>query len=80
MSAEYAAGIGRPPFLADGRLITRRAMRQGELDYPIGEEMPRLDLTPRQVAVLWEQGWIDTLPLDAPPAKAKAKGDGGKAC
>jgi hypothetical protein len=60
--SEYASQHGRAPFLADGRLIARRPVRQGDQVYEVGKEVPVEDMTPRQVAVLWDQGWVDTLP------------------
>lgn len=58
MSAEYALGYGRPPFLATGRMVVRRAFES----YKIGDEIPPCTWQPRTVAMLWDQGWIDTLP------------------
>lgn len=63
MSSMYAFSYGRPEFNAGGRLVVRRGpVRNGDSEYQSGEEMPRLDLTDRQIALLWNQGWIDTLP------------------
>lgn len=67
---DYAAGYGRPAFDAAARLVVRRAMT----GYRVGDEMPAGDMTARQIAILWDQGWIDTLPLEQAPAAHKAKG------
>lgn len=69
---DFAAGYGRPAFDPSGKLVCRRAMPHGDRAYRVGEEMPRLDLTTRHIAILWDQGWIDTLPLDAHKGKGKA--------
>lgn len=69
----YASGLNRQPFTADGRMVARRALQHGGHQYQAGEDVPRLDLTDRQVGVLWDQGWVDTIaagpPISSPPAK-----------
>lgn len=70
--SEYAAGHGRPEFVADGKLVARRPLNHGDRTRQPGEEVPRLDLTARQVAMLWSQGWIDTLPASPAPQQGKS--------
>ncbi len=61
----------RPPFRADGRVVARREIRLGKV-YSAGQDLPieREGVTPRQVAIWWEQGMVDT--LDPPAAKPAA--------
>lgn len=70
MSLAFAAGLNRPDFVTNGRVVARRAMSHGGVVYKQGQEVPRLDLTDRQVAILWDQGWVDTLPAEPAPAKS----------
>lgn len=62
MTFEYASQFNRAPFSATGRLVVRRALRHGDKMYQAGEELPASELPARTVAILWDQGWIDTLP------------------
>ena len=70
---EYAAQVGRPPFDARGRLVARRAFAHGDVIREIGADVPRLELTDRQIGVLWDQGWIDTLPVAKQDAAPKSE-------
>ncbi len=71
MSTGYAAGLGRPPFVVGGRVVARRDITLSGKVYEPGEDVPTTDLTPRQIAVLWEQGTVDTMPIaSAAPARA----------
>lgn len=67
--SDYAAGFGRPAFAASGRLVIRRKL-PSHPDLEVGDEMPVGDLTHRHIAMLWDQGWVDTVAA-APKAKGK---------
>ena len=58
----------RPPFDASGRVVARRELTLSKV-YRHGDEVPESEgLTPRLVAIFWEQGLVDTLrrePSDA---------------
>lgn len=66
---DYAAGLNRPAFIANGRMVARRELQHGGKTYAAGQDVPRLSLPDRQVAMLWDQGWINTLPVDSAPPK-----------
>ena len=76
--SEYVAGVGRPPFDPNGRLVARRVIpSHGGRSYQPGEEVPRLELTSRQVAILWDQYVIDTLPAKLKGKQADSAGKTG---
>lgn len=59
----------RPPFDAAGRVVVRRELTLSKV-YQHGDEIPESEgLTPRQVAMFWEQGLVDTLPRE--PSEAE---------
>ncbi len=70
--SEYASQFNRPPFDPAGKLVVRRnGLRHGDETYAAGRDLPRSGLEPRAIAVLWDQGWIDTLPRAADPDDAE---------
>lgn len=69
--------FARPTFDAAGRVIARRELSLGCRTYQPGEEMTAADreqLTDRQLAMLWQQGVIDTpaAPAAAPLTAARS--------
>lgn len=61
--------FGRSPFDAEAKVVARRDLKIGERTYKPGQEMASGDrdqLTDRQLATLWQQGAIDTLPREKP--------------
>lgn len=62
----------RPTFDLTGRVVARRALTVGERTYQPGQEMSAADreqLTDRKIAMLWEQGVVDTPPRQPPARK-----------
>lgn len=61
--SEFASQNGRKPYLPDGRVVCRREpLSHNGVAYKVGEDVDTDGLTQRNIAVLWDQGWIDTLP------------------
>lgn len=64
--------FARPRFDAGGRVVARRELTMGERVYLPGEELDAGLLAPRQIAMLWQQGVVDTMPREPPPAPPPA--------
>lgn len=60
--------FNRPPFDPNGKVVARREVKFGKVYHP-KQEIPNHGLDTRGLAMLWDQGLIDTLPQEDPKRK-----------